>query len=80
MNMEMLRCFFLWCLIINVALLLNWFAFFSLAHDWLFRLHGRWFKITVERFDKVHYFGMAIFKIMIFVFNLAPYIALSIVS
>ena len=78
--METLRYFFLWCLIINVGLLLYWFAFFSLAHDWLYRFHGKWFKLPVERFDTVHYAGMAIFKILIFVFNLVPYVALSIVS
>lgn len=80
MNVETLRNFFLWCLIINTGLLLYWFAFFSLAHDWLYRFHGRWFKLPVEKFDTIHYGGMAIFKILIFVFNLAPYIALWIVG
>lgn len=80
MTIEALRNFFLWCLIIDAALMLNWFAFFSLGHDWLYRLHGRWFKMPVEKFDQIHYAGMAVFKILIFVFNLVPFVAMSIVS
>lgn len=80
MNVETLRNFFLWCLIINTGLLLYWFAFFSLAHDWMYRFHGRWFKMPVEKFDQVHYAGMAIYKILIFVFSLVPFVALSLVS
>jgi hypothetical protein len=33
-----------------------------------------------ERFNGIHYLGMAIYKIGILVFNLVPYIALCIVS
>ena len=80
MNVETLRCFLWWCLIVNIGLLLYWFAFFSLGHDWLYRFHGKWFKLTKERFDTVHYAGMAIFKLLIFVFNLAPLVALYIAA
>jgi hypothetical protein len=70
----------LWCFIINMGLLLWWFLFFWLAHDWIYRLHGRWFKMPVEKFDSIHYTGMAFFKIFILVFNLVPYVALLIVG
>ena len=76
MTIELLREFLLWCTVINSGLLLWWFLLFSLAHDWLYRFHGRWFRLSGERFDYAHYLGMALFKVGIFLFNLVPYCAL----
>ena len=72
--------FLLWCTIINYLILLLWFVVFSLAHDWMCSLHGRWFRLTQAQFDAVHYGGMAIYKIGILLLNLAPCIALNIVA
>jgi len=80
MTIEILRNVLAWCTVINFGLLLWWFAFFTLAHDWLYRLHTRWFKLPEEKFDAIHYAGMAFFKLCIFVFNLVPYLALRIVG
>jgi hypothetical protein len=79
MNFEIIRDILGWCAVINYSFLLWWFLFFSLAHEWIYRLHGKWFHISVETFDAIHYAGMALFKIGIFLFNLVPYIALRIV-
>lgn len=68
-----------WCTLLNMGLLLYWFLFFRFAHDWLQRMHGRWFRLSIETFDSIHYVGMATFKIGIFMFNLVPYLALFIV-
>jgi hypothetical protein len=46
-----------------------------LAHDWMYEFHGRWFHLSVEQFDMLHYAGMSIFKIGIILFNVVPYIA-----
>jgi hypothetical protein len=46
----------------------------------MYRFHSKWFKISVEKFDDIHYSGMAFFKIAIFLFNLVPYLALRIVG
>ena len=37
------------------------------------------FNVSVEAFNAIHYAGMALFKIGIFLFNLVPYWALLIV-
>ena len=66
-----------WCTLINVAILALWGAFFFLAHDWMYRLHGGIFKFSVKTFDAIHYTTMAVYKIGIFLFNLVPYVALS---
>ncbi len=80
MTLEVIRSTLAWCSVINLVLLLLWVLFFILAHDWMYRIHGKWFNISVEKFDTLHYAGMALFKIGILLFNLAPYLALRIVG
>lgn len=70
--MPAIREFLLWCTVINYGILLLWFLFFTLAHDWMYRFHGRWFSFTPERFDGIHYLAMALYKIGILLFNLVP--------
>jgi len=79
MTVEQIRDVLAWCSVINIGLLLWWFLLFALAHDFVYRLHGKWFKLTVERFDAIHYAGMAFFKIGIFLLNIVPYLAIRIV-
>ena len=79
MAVETIRDVLGWCAVINLGLLLWWGLFFMLAHDWMYRIHGKWFKLPVERFDAIHYSGMAFFKICILLFNIAPYLAIRIV-
>lgn len=69
-----------WCTVINFGILLFWWLCLMLAHDWVYRLHSKWFKLSVERFDEIHYSGITFFKICIFIFNLAPYFALRIIG
>ena len=74
MNLESFRQFLLWCTLINMGLLLYWFAFFAFARDFIYRIHSRWFRLNLENFDAINYSGMALFKLGIFLFNLVPYI------
>lgn len=85
----MMKCFMMidairqmlgWCFVINMGLLLWWFLAITLAHDWVYKMHTRWFKMSVEQFDAIHYAGIAIFKIFVFACNLVPYIALTIIK
>ena len=80
MTIDIIREALGWCSIINIGLLLWWVLFFTLAHDWVYRFHGKWFKLSVDNFDAIHYAGMAFFKICIFLFNIAPYFALRIIT
>lgn len=80
MNIELMREFLLWCTVINFGILMVWFLFFVVARDWMHRFHGKWFRMSDERFDSAHYTGMAIFKIGIILFNLVPLVVLHIVG
>ena len=80
MTVQIVRDALLWCGIINMAILLYWFLIFWLAHDLVYRLHSRWYRMPVERFDALHYAGMMGFKLAIFALNFVPCAALHIVA
>jgi hypothetical protein len=76
MNPDAIKELLLYSLAFNYATLMIWFGLFSLAHDWMYRLHSRWFKLSTETFDALHYAGMSLYKIGIIMLNIAPLIAL----
>jgi hypothetical protein len=80
MTVEIICNFLAWCSVINVGVLIYWWLFFTLAHGFVYRIQGKWFKLSVEKFDAIHYTGMAFFKMSIILFNIVPYIALRIVG
>lgn len=79
MSIETLQAFLLWCLVLNYGVLLLWFAVFRLARGWMHALHGRWFRLSPEQFDAVHYGAMAAYKIGILLLNLVPWLALQLI-
>ncbi len=52
-------------------------SFFTVTHDWMYRVHGRWFPMPVEQFNAIHCGSMAIFKCDILIFNLVPYLVIA---
>ena len=80
MTMNETKHVLLWCVGLNYAFLLIWFGMFVFAHDWMYRLHGRWFKLSVETFDALHYGGLAAYKIGIILLNVVPLVALYLIS
>ena len=79
MSLIEIRDFLLCSLVINYGLLLVWFTAFLFGHEPLYQLHTRWFRLSVEAFDAIHYGAMAAYKIGILLFNLIPLIALQFV-
>jgi hypothetical protein len=80
MTLESIRAALAWCTVINLVLLTSWWLLFTLANDWIHRVHGKWFNLSRENFDTIHYAGMAFFKIGILLLNLVPYLSLRIVG
>jgi len=78
MTCEAIRHFLLWCTVIDYGILLVWFLAFVATHDAMYRIHGRWFRLSREQFDAIHYAGMSVYKIGILLFNLVPLVVLSI--
>ena len=80
MNPEELRSFFGWMTIINVAFLLYWWLVIAKFRKAVYRMHRKWFPITDDQFNGIHYGGMAVFKLAITLLNFAPWLALTIMQ
>ena len=80
MDIETARAFFMWCTIINVALLIFSFLILAFARDWVYRAHSRLFPMPREAFNVVVYSFLGLYKVLVITFNLVPYLALSIVG
>ncbi len=79
LDADLLLNFFLFTSIINLFLLFFGFMVIALARGWVYRMHSRWYPMTEEEFNRAIYRMMGIYKILIFVFCVVPYIALRIV-
>jgi hypothetical protein len=80
MTTEILKDFFMWCSILNIAFLTFSWLVFWLRRDWIYRMHTRWFKISDQQFNALWYGLLGFYKISIFLFNVVPFIALTIAA
>lgn len=80
MTLEIVRSILAWCLVFDLLILFLWFGWFVFGRDFIYRMHSKWFPMSVDHFNRIHYAGIAIFKICIIVFHLGPYLALRIVG
>ena len=80
MGIQALTAFFMWCTILNGALLVLWTTMCMFAPNLVYRTQSKWFPIPRQTFDVVIYSFLGLFKIVFLVFNLVPYVALLIVG
>jgi hypothetical protein len=80
MDIQTLTRFFLWCTIMNGALLLLWTTMCILIPDLVYRIQSKWFHIPRETYNVVIYSFLGLFKIVFLVFSAIPYVALLIVG
>ena len=80
MNLQILTQFFMWCTIINVALLIITSLIWLFGADFIYKIHGRFFPMPRETFNAIFYFFIGIYKLLVYVFNLIPWIALLIIT
>ena len=55
MTVDIIRDVHAWSSAINIGILLFWLLLLLLAHDFVYRFHGKWFKLSEEKFDAIHY-------------------------
>ncbi|MFC1492781.1 DUF6868 family protein [candidate division KSB1 bacterium] len=79
MTLEIIREVLGWCAVINMGVLLIGVLFFWLAHDIAYLILGKIFKLSVEKSDEINYAVFQIYRVFLIMFNIVPYIALSIV-
>ena len=80
MSIETALSFFLWCSVINYALLGVWALVATVGRDWVYGLSCRVFPVSREQFDLVNYAGITLYKMGIFLFNIVPLISLYIIK
>jgi len=80
MTIELLRSVLGWTAIFNLAFVTVWFVLFLAMHDRLYAWHRRWFQLSAETFDAIHYAGMAACKAATWLFFILPYVALRIAT
>ena len=80
MDIQTIRAFFMWCTIVNAALLVWSFLVCAYARDWIYRMHSKWFPMPSETFNVAIYSFIGLYKVLVIVFNAVPYIALLIVG
>ena len=80
MDIEALTRFFMWCTIINGAMLVLSAIMLMLAPGLVYRMQSKWFPLSRETFDVAIYSFLGFFKIIFLVFNVVPYVALLIVG
>ena len=80
MDIDSIRAFFMWCTILNFALLSLSSLICICAGDWVYRIHSKLFSISRETFNMAIYSFLGLYKVLVFVFILIPYVALLIVA
>ena len=80
MDIQTLQTFFMWCTIINAALLVLSGMICAFAGDWVYRVQSKWYPVSRDAFNVVIYSFIGVFKMFFLMFNLVPYVALLIVG
>ncbi len=80
MTIDTVTKFFMWCTILNGAILIYSSVICICAADWAYRMHSKLFGISRDAFNIAIYSFIGLFKILFLTFNLIPYIALLIIG
>jgi len=80
MTIFQIRDILLWCSVINIALMFITFLILSTGRSWAYRIHSKLFPITEAQFNAIAYSFLGVYKLLVFVFNIVPYIAVCIVT
>ena len=66
------------CFLLTLGLGAVWFVGYLVAGDLAYRIHSSWFPIAEHEFFLMNYIGLAILKMIAFIFFLVPYLAIKI--
>lgn len=79
-NFETVRAVLGWSSLLNLGVLAYAAIVVMVAGDAIKGIHSRLYGVSDADLDRAYFQYMANYKIMIFVFNLAPYLAMRIVG
>jgi len=80
MSIYEIRDVFMWCSLINMALLVFMFLIIWQGRSWVYKMQSKIFLISEAQFNVAMYSFLGAYKLLVFAFNIIPWIALCIVS
>lgn len=80
MEITTLTAFLGWSSVGNYIVLLIWAWLYTRHNAWLYQEHSRFFALTHGQFTLFHYAGMGLYKLLILVLNLVPFVVLKLIS
>ncbi|MDC0407034.1 hypothetical protein OAM82_00075 [Candidatus Thioglobus sp.] len=80
MTVQMWQSFLGWSVVINSTVVILWVLMIKYAYNYTFKMHSYWIPISKESFNAIHYGGIGLYKLAIFMFNLVPYFVLMMIS
>ena len=79
MTIYEIRDVLMWCSIMNVGLMIVMFLILWLGRRWVYNMHSKFFPVTESQFNAIIYGFLGVYKLVIYVFNIIPWIAVCIV-
>jgi hypothetical protein len=79
-NLDTALRFFLWCSVINYALLLLWVLLATVGRSRWYGIVSRLFPISRDQFDLGNYAGIALYKMGVLLLNIVPLISLYLIK
>lgn len=76
MDLEFLRDLLGLSALISYGFLLLWWLMYMCLRDWMCALGGRMFRVSEAELNRLHISGMMHLKLLVGVFQLAPFLAL----
>ena len=80
MDLATLKTFFGWCTVIHMGLLIYASLMVTVFRNWVYNLSIKLFPMTRETHTAVVYSFLGVYKLMIFVFALVPWVVLVLMS
>lgn len=79
-SIETIREFLGWCSVINIGLLLLTSLTIIIMRSWIVRIHANLTGVSQAELPRIYLEFLGNYKMLVIVFNLVPYIALSIMA
>jgi hypothetical protein len=79
-SMETITAFLGWCTVINIAILAIATIGIITMRGFVSRIHASLFDLDQAALSRAYFQYLANYKIMIFIFNLVPYLALKVMT
>ena len=79
-TIEVVTEFLGWCALINISLLVLSTIMLTFMRGWIVSFHARTSGVDAAELPKIYFEYLGNYKILIFVFNLVPYLALIVMA